>query len=617
MSGMNTPSLDSRRRRYLLLALMVAEVWATAASGVTVKGEVVDAQTGTPLRSMIVAAYSVAGSRRASATTDSAGRYSLDLPPAEYRLLAYDENGIYATTFAGDAESFDTSSILTVSAEISGYDFALRRAGSVQGTVFDLATSSPIFGATVAAYNISGTRRGFTQADASGAYSLVLPPGLYRIAAYDDAGLYSPRFYLDQNTFDAATNVRVGAGQTTNGVHFHLDRAARFHGRVTDFDTGHPLPDMTVVGYTEDGVALEMTTTDANGNFILRVPPGSYKLAATDPRMIFATGFLDDANSFAAVSIMSVGPGEDRQNVNLTLHRAGTIVGAVSDASARVLPRMSVAAYNDDGSQRTTVHSDINGGYVLALPPGTFRIAAYDESLVYAHQFYDRQVTFTAAAPVVVTSGQTIDRVDFSLDRGARVSGVISDGGDGTVTQGITVAAFDADGNTLGTAVTSANGTYSFVLPAGGYKFVAYDDALRYATAYADHAATYEETPMTAVSADSPVTLDFTMTAGIRLAGTVVDGRRAPVDGVRIAALDAEGRHVATTTARNGTFYLTLLPDTYKLQMTDPQGRYYDLYFNSASSLATAENVVIEAAKTREAIAFIVIAKQRRRAVDR
>jgi len=566
---------------------------------------------------MIVAAYSVAGSQRGSATTDPAGRYTLDLSAGDYRVLAYDPNGTYATTFFGDAQSFETSPVLTVSANISGVNFVPRRGGTVQGSVFDIAASTPIDGATVAAYNISGTRRGFTHADASGVYSLILPPGLYRIAAYDDAGIFSARFYLDQNTFASATNVRVGAGQTTNGIHFHLERAAQFNGVVTDFDTQGPLPDMSVIAYTEDGVALATTSTDVNGLFQLRVPAGSYKIVATDPRMTFATGFFADARSFSEEPTVSVSQSENRADVNLVLHRAGSVVGTVSDASGQILQRMTVAAYNDDGSQRVTAHSDINGGYLLALPPGTFRIAAYDEALVYAHQFYDHQITLRAATSLTVSSTQIIDHVNFSLDRGARVSGVITDSSDGAVTQGITVAAYDGDGNRLGSAITSASGTYSLVVPAGIYKFVAYDDGLRYATAYTDHAATYEEAPMMTVAADSPATLDFTVTSGFRLSGTVVDARRVPVDGVQIAALDMQGRHVATTTATDGSFDVILLPNTYKLHVTDPQGRFYDLYFNSASSLGAADTVVIEQGKLLSPITFIVVAKQRRRAAGR
>jgi hypothetical protein len=614
---MHTPSLRLRSKRCVLIAATAAQLWSVAARAVTVKGTVVDAQTIAPLSSMIVAAYSAAGSLQGNSTTNSAGRYALDLSPGDYRLLAYDPNGTYATTFASDADSFETSPVLTVGVDISGVNFALRRGGTVQGSVLDITTSASIAGATVAAYNISGTRRGFTQTNAAGMYSLILPPGLYRIAAYDDAGVFSTRFYLDQNTFGAATNVRVGTGQTTTGIHFHLERAARFIGIVTDLDTEGPLPDINVIAYTEEGVALATTLTDVNGRFLLRVPAGSYKIVATDPRMTFATGFLADARSFSAEPTTSVSQAETRSDVNLALHRAGSVVGTVSDVSEQILPRMTVAAYNDDGSQRATVRSDINGEYVLALPPGTFRIAAYDESLVYAPQFYDHQITFRAATALTVSSTQIIDRVNFPLDRGARVSGVITDSSDGAVTQGITVGAYDTDGNRLGSAVTSASGTYSLVVPVGMYKFVAYDDGLRYATAYADHTATFEEAPMTTVAADSPTTLDFNVTTGFRLSGTVVDARRVPVDGVQIAALDMQGRHVATATAIDGTFDLVLLPNTYKLQVTDPQRRFYDLYFNSASSLSAADTVVIQRGKPLDPITFIVVAKQRRRAAGR
>jgi len=105
--------------------------------------------------------------------------------------------------------------------------------------------------------------------------------------------------------------------------------------------------------------------------------------------------------------------------------------------------------------------------------------------------------------------------------------------------------------------------------------------------------------------------------SGFRLSGTVVDARRVPVDGVQIAALDMQGRHVATTTATDGSFDLVLLPNTYKLELTDPQGRFYDLYFNSTSAFGSADTVVIEQGKQVSPITFIVVAKQRRRAAGR
>ena len=173
---------------------------AASAAAAVVKGTVTDAGNGTRLPNMVVAAYTTAGALMAVSTTDSNGNYSLTFATGAYRLLAYDNAGTYATTFAGDADSFETSAVLNVTGDVNNFNFALRKAGTVTGTVVAAASGTPLRAITVAAYNSgSGTRRGFAQTDATGQYRLVLPPGAYRIAAYDDGGTYAVRFYNDQD----------------------------------------------------------------------------------------------------------------------------------------------------------------------------------------------------------------------------------------------------------------------------------------------------------------------------------------------------------------------------------------------------------------------------------
>lgn len=597
--------------------VLVAQICTGRLAASVVKGAVQDAQTNAPLPSMIVAAYDSSGFLQANATTDTNGRYALNLSDGTYRLLAYDANGTYATTFASDAESFETTPLLSVLADVSGVDFALRRGGTVMGTVVNVGSGGLIAGATVAAYNLSGTRRAFTTSNGFGAFSLVLPPGQYKIASYDNSGVFSVRFYLDQSTFDSATTVSVTGGHATVGIDFRLDVAGRLSGAVTDFDSHALLPGMSVIAFTERGVAMGTTSTDVNGRFSLSVPAGTYKIVATDERLTFATGFLGDTNSFAHDPPISVAAGEIRTDVDLALHRAGKTAGTVSGANGNTLSKMTVAAYNEDGTQRTTARSDTYGAYVLALPPGTFRIAAYDESLIFATQFYPQQRTFASAAPVTVASEVVIDHIDFSLDHGARVSGVITDNASGKVVQGIAVAAYDAEGDNLAIGVSGANGTYSLIVPAGTYKFVAYDTAYQYATAYTGGASTYEEAPGYTVQADISAAVDFTVSKGLRVPGSVIDARRVSISGVEIDALDLQGRHVAVTPVDGGTFSLVLLPASYKLQVIDRQKRYYDMYYNSASTFGAAATVTVSTSTPPDPITFILSHRQRRHSAGR
>src|SRR5688572_4591499 len=98
--------------RFLARALftIVLVTAATAVEAATVSGFVTSSATGNPLSGMVVAAYDAAGNLRGTATTDATGFYQLlQLPVGDYRFLAYDPLGVYATRFDANAESFETS----------------------------------------------------------------------------------------------------------------------------------------------------------------------------------------------------------------------------------------------------------------------------------------------------------------------------------------------------------------------------------------------------------------------------------------------------------------------------------------------------------------------------
>ena len=604
-----------RSRRAIIVAA-ASVLLARALPASTISGTVTDADLRTPLGSMVVAAYTPTGTLVSTATTDSLGRYSVGVPAGSYRVLAYDEAGAFATSFGNDADSFETSPLVTVTGTLSGINFALQRAGTMSGTVIGRASGTPLAGITVAVYNIgSGTRRGFVQTDSRGVYSLALPPGQYKVAAYDDHGLFATRFFFEQPTFATATPVSIRAGIVTSGVNFNLDFAGHLSGTVTDVDTGVVLPGMTVSAYSPDGALIAATAvTDMGGNFTLNVPAGQYKLVVADTTGTYAAGFADDANSFAAAQSVSVKPAQLRDNLRLPLHRAGTVKGHVKDSAGASLSGITIAAYNTDGSQRTSVQTDSNGNYSLALPPGSFRIVAYDNAMIYATQFYPGRNLFRTANLFAISAGLIVTAVDFSLTRGAQFTGFVVDAATQLPVSGVSIAAYDTDGNAMTVAVTDASGKYALVLPAGTFTLVAYDPQLRYVTAYSGGALNYESSSLFQVDWGSSRRVDFALARGIRVSGRVVDASLIAISGIQIDALDVNGNRVASATSIDGTFDLMLKPNTYKLLANDPLQRFRPLFFNSASALAAATPVVVQSNGVTVPLTFILTRADRRHA---
>lgn len=570
---------------------------AAAANAATVTGNVTRAGSPGPLPGMVVAAYDPAGNLRGTASTDATGLYVLTIPAGDYRLLAYDPAGVYATMFDGNAESFETTTLRTIPAGGAQVSFALVRGGVVMGRVLT-ANGLPLgSSAVVEAYNLSGTRRGFTTANGSGDYSLVLPPGDYKLVAYDANGFYALAFHPGAHSFAEATPVHVIEGVTAS-VGFLLVVAGRLSGTTVDAVTRLPLPSIRVFVYTLGGALVTSTTTDSAGVFRFSLPPGGYRIVAADAARIYATAYFDGKRSFDAANVVALAAGQ-LLSVQVALARGAHISGRVN------APNLTVAAYNIDGTLHAATTSDAAGNYTLVVAPGDYRIAVSDPALTYAALFYGGTTDFRFAQKLSV--GGNVSGIDVTLPRGGRVSGTVRNGSTLQPLGGMTVAAYDAAGMQATSAVTGSDGRYALVVAPGTYRFVAFDARLEYATSYAGGATSYETTGPLAVEAEAAITADFVMRRGVRVSGTVLSDRGAMLTGVEVFALDESGNRAAGAVSKDGAFTIVVTPGTYRFLAVDPFRRF-------ASNEPSPEVAIVEG-QTSPAIALMVTTVPRRRAV--
>jgi hypothetical protein len=547
--------------RALLLVLFLAA--AATAGAATVTGTVRNA-SGTPLSGMVVAAYDASGALSGTATTDATGLYVLTVPSGSYRVLAYDLSGIYATTFDNNAESFETSPLRSIGNSGAQISFTLVRGGTITGNV-QSASGVPRANMAVEAYNLSGTRRGFTTTDAAGDYTLVLPPGDYKLVAFDPNGALAPKFYLNARSFAEATPLPVTESDT-NTAFFTLAPAGVISGTAIDAGTGLPLNGVLVYAYTPAGALVATTTTDASGAYDFALPAGDYKLVAADNARVYATAYYGGSRSFEASTIVDVGAGEQRGGFQLALARGVRISGHVN------APNLVIGAYNLDGTLHASSTSDSNGNYTLVVVPGDYRIAVSDPALGFATLFYGGESHFRNARTVNVTGD--LNAIDVTLQRGGRIGGIVRDANNSAPLAGITVAAYDASGLAVSSATTGADGRYALVVAPGAYRVVAFDPGLNYATSYNGGASSYETTGPVAVAANAQIAADFTMRRGVRVSGSVTTSAGSPVNGVEVFALDASGNRVAGAVTSNGEFTIVLTPGTYRFVAIDPLGRF-------------------------------------------
>jgi Carboxypeptidase regulatory-like domain len=542
-------------KRLLSLLLFAASPLCAA----TISGTVTQSGAGTPLVGMTVQAYDPAGALTTSTTSDSAGHYTVTLPSGTYRVLAFDPTGVYATSFYADAESFETATPLALQTTLSSINLALVTGGTIAGTVTS-TTGTALAAMTVAAYNPNGTRRGFTMTDAVGHYQLVLPPGTYTIAAYDDAQNYLTSFFQGASNIASASKLLVTASQTTT-ANMMLLRGAIVSGTVTDVATGLPIAGAQVSAYASDTI-VATATTDVDGHYRLLLPPSTYRVVTFDPTAIYATGYAPSAESFDTSATFALVSGAS-QTVNAQLVRAGRLAGQISDASTGAgLSGITVAAFNSDGTTRGFTTTDATGAYTLSVPPGSYWVGAYDTNLVYLPRFAPNDIAFASALPSSVFASQTTT-VGLALPRGAVVSGQVTSSF--AVLSGIAVAAYNASG-VIATSITDANGRYRLLLESGSYTIVAFDPAFHYATASFSTSVLLGQT-----LANQNVAL----VAGAHVSGTVMTPNGAGVGNLTVAAYDPNGAVVLTAFTRpDGAFDLMLAPGTYRFAAFDPQKRY-------------------------------------------
>lgn len=300
--------------------VLIACALATApAAGQTafVDGTVTLSPAGSPLSGITVAAYALSGTVAGTTTSDSAGRYRLALAVGTYRLLAYDLSGVWATSFYSNATSFDTSAQVNLTASLAGVDFQMVRGTPVSGRVASSQGAS-LSGMTVAAYNPDGSRRGFEKTNGSGAFSVLLPPGTYRFAAYDDNLNYATSFYLGRATYDAATPVTVSSSPVT-GIDFVLSPAAQVFGSTSDRATRQAVSGITANAYSTSGTLVGSATSGANGRFSMAILPGTVKFTAFDPAGHYAVSFFEDAATFASAPSFQLTAGQSLGAVNFFL----------------------------------------------------------------------------------------------------------------------------------------------------------------------------------------------------------------------------------------------------------------------------------------------------------
>ena len=448
-----------------------------------IRGRVLSADSGTPIRRAQVRATS-GGGRAHITSTDSEGRFELrDLPAGRWEISA--SKAGYVSLRYGQRRPFEAGRPIELAdaQTLERVDVSLPRGAAITGRVFD-EFGDPVAGARVQVMRyqiVQGARRltpsgGGDQSDDTGAFRLFgLMPGDYYVSATvralpvddpNDAMSYAPTYFPGTGNLAEAQRVTVSLSEEQSNINFSLSpvRTVRISGVALD-SMGAPLNNGMLNLNSGDGNALPGmfgggTRVRADGSFtMVNVAPGSYTLTAVGGMRGGGRGGGGgavagggDPDIELASMPLFVGS-EDLTGLTIVTGRGATLSGVVTSQGGAARPPAN-------GIQ---VETQSNGGERAFARParvaadGTFRLVGLQGSRVIRvtglpQTWMVRAVMVGGVdvidTPVEFRSGQDIKDAEIVLtDRVTEVSGSIAGvaSAGGTAVSDYTVVVFPDD----------------------------------------------------------------------------------------------------------------------------------------------------------------------------
>lgn len=378
-------------------------------------------------------------------TTNADGRYQItNVPAGVYRI------SVYAPAYVIEGESrmsYEYGKTVNVAEgdEIENLNFSLVRGGVITGKVTD-EYGKPVIAEGVGAFRLDqqGRRDNAAagemlrwQTDDRGVYRIFgLEPGRYVVgvgASSEDAlqpvgnrGSYKRTYHPDAVGESSARVIEVKPGGEVENVDIKLSRATGSYtasGRVTDSETGKPLPGVTIgcefAKTAGSSFRMGGTMTNSNGEFRIEgLSPNTYIAYVYNPGQ---SDLYSDRVSF------DVADG-DVAGLEIKMIRGAGISGVVEVAGARdpaVLARVSHVALRAERAAQDTamlMMTLMQGGGVGTInPDGTWRLGGVRPGR-----------TRIVALPPPELKGFTLARVErngvevkeFDVAQGEQITGV-------------------------------------------------------------------------------------------------------------------------------------------------------------------------------------------------
>ena len=362
--------------------------------------------------------------------TDSLGQYLLKhLIPGYYVVFTRAKS--YVAEFYDNVNFMRLATPVHVSGSdtTQGIDFALQHGAVLVGTVLSENDSIPLAGAQVEArLVVNSLVRFHAVSDSLGHFAVEgVPAGNYILLA-EKSG-FEREYYENTSDVKQAKILSVVTGDTLQNLNFTLDTKSAISGQVLSAKTGSPISGATVfarkLSPRPHGHWFRRTRTDQNGNYTLPVSAGNYVVGVSAKG--FATQYFDGASKISDATPVTVAENQHTTGIHFSLSPLASISGTVTDQSTgQPIAKACVTAFSEIWHGKPySVRTDENGNFEIpSVRPGIYVLTAKKKG--YLPEFFEEANRLKDAKLVQVGLNESIENIDFTLSRGAILSGTVS-----------------------------------------------------------------------------------------------------------------------------------------------------------------------------------------------
>jgi protocatechuate 3,4-dioxygenase beta subunit len=465
-----------------------ARVIVSAAANAALNGKVTDQKSGAAIADAVVWAERIGDLRRSQrAQTDAQGNYVLEkLIPGLYLVRA--EARGYLPEFYNNRARLEEATLVRLAENETktDIDFSLSKGATISGLVAAESDNTPIAGAHVIATLFLNTRvKHHAVTDEKGVYALnPLPAGTYAIFA--EAAGFRSEYFDNKRELSQADPIFVSDEETVAEKNILLATASAISGKVVDAVSKDPVAKAAVIIHVlvashEKPRVVFSTLTNERGEYIANVPPGFY-VVAVEARG-YHKEYYKEEREFVKATPVQVFADKHTTGIDFTLDKLSSITGRVIDqATGNPIAGAIVTAFPERSKNTDPLMSaevltraivaktDENGNYKLeGLLPVKYFVHA--QAPGYLIEYWKEAEGLDKATPVEVPASGNVDGINFTLEKGGSITGLVVSAADNKPIGGALIQVWPKGSNVvIARGVAARDGKYRIAgLRSGDY----------------------------------------------------------------------------------------------------------------------------------------------------